>query len=163
MKRALKGELPLMNKLQSLQNELLAYVHPASFNGVVAEERHLLAMAKNIFLMLGGLAVQKYQLKLEDEQELLADLADMMILIYAAESALARALKLVDMAEQRGSTEAQLAVTMSEVFTHESFSEIERIARQCLATLASGDTLRTQLSILKKLTRRSTIDLNERK
>ncbi len=48
-------------------------------NSELQEETHLLDMAKKIFLMIGGLAVAEIPAELEQEQELLADLADMMI------------------------------------------------------------------------------------
>ena len=158
MKRALKGELPLLAKLQALQAELLGYVptHTISANSELQEETHLLDMAKKIFLMIGGLAVQKYQAELEQEQELLADLADMMISIYASESALMRTKKLRDRLISPG--DAHLPSIMTKSFVHDSFTQIEQTARRCLTQLASGDTLRTQLSILKKLTRRSPVN-----
>jgi len=160
LKRALKGELPLLQKLQALQSELLTMTPPASHPEVLGEEAHLLETAKKVFLMTGGLAVQKHQANLEQEQEILSDLADMMILIYAGESALLRAKKLRDGNDQ---TRAELATAMVEVYIHESFSQIEQLARRCLASLASGDELRTQLAVLRKLTRHDPIDVTERK
>jgi alkylation response protein AidB-like acyl-CoA dehydrogenase len=160
LKRAMKGELPLLQKLQALQSELLTMMPPASHSEVLDEETHLLSMAKKLFLMTGGTAVQKHQMNLEQEQELLSDLADMMILIYAGESALLRAKKLREQADER---RAELATAMAEVYVHEAFTQIELLARRCLASLASGDELRTQLSVLRKLTRHNPIDLTARK
>ena len=53
-------------------------------------------MSKKIFLLAGGLAVQKFGTKLEKEQEALSNLADMMIDIYALESALLRTRKQIE-------------------------------------------------------------------
>lgn len=161
LKRAMKGELPLMQNLQNLQSELLTYMPALDFGDEpLAEETHLLTMAKKIFLMTGGLAVQRYQLALEQEQEILADLADMMIAIYAAESALLRAKKLQ---EQGGEAKAACAAAMASAYVHESFAAVEALARRCLSSMESGDALRTQLSILKKLSRRNPVNLTQLK
>jgi alkylation response protein AidB-like acyl-CoA dehydrogenase len=160
MKRALKGDLPLMEKAQSLQSELLQLVPGRTFEDPLEQETHLLDMAKKIFLMIGGLAVQKYQLKMEKEQEMLSNLADIMILVYAMESALLRAKKII---AKQGEEKAGTATAMAQIFANESFERIEAAARESLAAMESGDMLRTQLSMLKKLTRRTPINTVELK
>ncbi|GIP20722.1 acyl-CoA dehydrogenase family protein [Paenibacillus sp. J22TS3] len=160
IKRAMKGELPLMQKAMALQSELMQPIPSQVFEGTLDQETHLLAMAKKIFLMAGAQAVQKYQMKLEEQQEILSHLADMMIQVYAMESALLRTRKMI---ERSGEDKARLAVEMTTVFVHEAFGHIETWAKEVLAAMESGDTLRTQLSILKKLTKRSPINMVELK
>lgn len=155
IKRAMKGELPLMQKAMALQAELLAFVPAQQMDGTLAQEAHLIEMTKKIFLMAGAQAVQKYQLKLEAEQEILSHLADMMIAVFAMESALLRTRKMIDRA---GEEKCQNAIEMTIVFIQDEFQRIEQWAKEVLSAMESGDTLRTQLSILKKLTRRSTIN-----
>jgi len=155
IKRALKGELPLMQKAMALQAELMEPMPSREFAGVLEQETHLLAMAKKVFLMVGAQAVQKYQTKLDREQEVLSHLADMLISIFAMESALLRTRKLLD---RSGDAKAGTAVDMTSVFVHEEFGKIEERARETLAAMESGDMLRTQLSILKKLGRRTAVD-----
>lgn len=155
IKRAMKGELPLMQKAMALQTELLAFVPAQQLDGTLAQEAHLIEMTKKIFLMAGAQAVQKYQLKLEAEQEILSHLADMMIAVYAMESALLRTRKMID---RSGEEKCQNAIEMTTVFIHDEFQRIEQWAKEVLSAMESGDTLRTQLSILKKLTRKSTVN-----
>jgi len=155
VKKALKGELPLIQNVQALQAELLSSVPPSSFEGSLAEEAHLIAAAKKIFLMVGGLAVQKYQNALDKEQEVLGALADIMIQVYVGESVLLRAKKI---ASNTGEDKAANAFDMTQVFVREAFNKIEAHAREALVRMESGDTLRTQLSVLKKLTRQNPID-----
>ncbi|KIL35119.1 acyl-CoA dehydrogenase [Cohnella kolymensis] len=155
LKRAMKGELPLMQKAQALQSELLQLVPGQTFDGTLEEETHLVSMAKKIFLMVGGTAVQKYQVKLEQEQEVLSHMADIMIQLYAMESALLRTKKL--MAKQ-GEEKSANAIEMTTVFVHEAFDAIESFAKEALSAMESGDILRTQLSVLKKLTRRTPVN-----
>jgi len=156
IKRAMKGELPLMQKAMALQSELLSPIPAQSFEGTLEQEAHLIKMAKKIFLMCGAQAVQKYQLKLEEQQEILSHLADMMINVFAMESALLRTQKRI---AKNGEAPNQLAIEMTQVFIHEEFSKIEQGAKEILAAMESGDTLRTQLSILKKLVRRSNLNV----
>ncbi|UHA75057.1 acyl-CoA dehydrogenase family protein [Paenibacillus sp. 481] len=155
VKKAMKGELPLMQKAQGLQAELMQIVPGQTFDGTLEHEAHLQSMAKKIFLMIGGLAVQKYGMALEKQQEVLSNLADVMILVYAMESAMLRTRKMID---KIGEEKATNAIEMTKVYVHEAFDDIERFAKEALATMESGDLLRTQLSILKKLTRNTPID-----
>lgn len=155
LKRAMKGELPLMQKAQALQSELLQLVPGQMFEGVLEEETHLVSMAKKIFLMAGGAAVQKFQMQLEQEQEVLSHLADMMIQMYAMESTLLRTRKRI---AKQGEDKAACAVDMTRVFVHEAFETMESLAKETFAAIDSGDMLRTQLSVLKKLARRTPVN-----
>ncbi len=155
IKRAMKGELPLMQKAEALQEELLTFMPKRTFEGLLEQEQYMIAMAKKIFLMIGGLAVQKYQQKLENEQEILSHLADIMIQVYATESAFLRTKKLI---AKQGEEKAANAIAMTQVFVHESFETIESLAKDALAAMESGDMLKTQLSVLKKLARRTPVN-----
>jgi len=155
LKKAMKGELPLMQKTMALQSELMQVMPGAFDDSALAGEVHLLGNAKKIFLMVGGLAVQKYGMGLEKEQEVLSNMADMMIQIYAMESALLRTQKMM---KRSGEDKAKNAIQMTTVFVHEAFSKIGEWAKETLSTIESGDTLRTQLSILKKLTKSTPVD-----
>ncbi|CDN42920.1 hypothetical protein BN871_CD_00010, partial [Paenibacillus sp. P22] len=53
----------------------------------------------------------------------------------------------------QGGAKAQLGVDMTTVFVQEEFARIAELAKETLAAMESGDTLRTQLSVLKKLTK----------
>ncbi|XEC94107.1 acyl-CoA dehydrogenase family protein [Paenibacillus tarimensis] len=152
MKKALKGDLPLLRKARTLQNELLQPMPLPSFQRVLSKESYKLAQAKKTFLAVGGLAVQKYGLRLEQEQEALCILADMMIEIFAMESALLRTKKMIEGgAGDTGS--GKFAVSMTQVYVQEAAERIDRMAKTLLASLEQGDALQMQLSILKKLMR----------
>lgn len=155
LKKAMKGELPLMQKTMALQNELMQIMPSQADGSTLSQEAHLLAMAKKIFLMVGGLAVQKYGMGLEKEQEVLSNMSDIMIQIYAMESALLRTQKML---KRSGEDKANNAIQMTTVFVNEAFGKIEGWAKETLSTMESGDTLRTQLSILKKLTKNTPVD-----
>ncbi|MEF3311051.1 acyl-CoA dehydrogenase family protein [Paenibacillus sp. GYB004] len=156
LKKAMKGELPLMERAQSVQESML---EPASTRSEtddrLGEEKRLLATAKQIFLLIGGQAVQTYGTGLEEQQEVLSRLADMMIRIYAMESALLRAEKIT---ARSGAVKGELAEAMAKVYVCEAFAEIEQAAKQNVAAMASGDLLSLQLSVLRKWTRHTPVD-----
>jgi hypothetical protein len=109
-------------------------------------------MSKKISLLVAGAAVQKYMMKLaEPEQEdIVALISDMVIEVFAMESALLRAMKSI---EKLGDEKSQIQKTMVKVYVNDAFGRVEGFAKQAFAAIAEGDTLRTQLSALKKLTR----------
>ncbi|MCG7407402.1 acyl-CoA dehydrogenase family protein [Paenibacillus sp. ACRRX] len=151
LKKAMKGELPLIERLESLQQELLAPLPSASpIHDSLSEQSELLSRLKTIFLFVGGSAVQKFGQGIDEEQEVLAHLSDMIISIYAAESALLRAEKL---AERYGQEKSALAAAMTLIYLRDSIAATDISAKELLAYISTGDTLKTQLSILKKLVR----------
>ncbi|BAU27933.1 alkylation response protein AidB-like acyl-CoA dehydrogenase [Aneurinibacillus soli] len=153
LKRAMQGRLPLMAKLQQLQKELAGYMPPLDLSetsGLLEAETSMLASAKKIFLMVGGAAVQKYMQKIEGEQEILENLSNLLITIYALESALLRAKKT---AVNRGEAAARMQVQMTQAYFRDVWSDLEAWTKETLLAVSEGDTLRTQLSILKKLLR----------
>ena len=77
-------------------------------------------------------------------------LADIVIQTYAAESAVLRTQKIV---ENQSESAASLAVAMARVYLQHAMEEIETSARKVIAAVADGDMLRTQLAILKRLTK----------
>ncbi|HJV44471.1 MAG TPA: acyl-CoA dehydrogenase family protein [Bacillota bacterium] len=160
LKKAMKGELPLLGAAQKLQKELISYMPPSidDTDPLVPEFAKLQA-AKKIFLMVGGTAVMKYQQKLEGEQEILEALANLIIEIFAMESGLLRTQKAL---KRVGPDQAQQKVLMTQVYIQEAFSRMETIAKNTLTAVEQDEMLQLQLSILKKLTRfpmRNTIPL----
>ncbi|TYP70683.1 acyl-CoA dehydrogenase family protein [Paenibacillus methanolicus] len=151
MRKALRGELPLLRKARALQHKLHQPMPLPAFTEPLAKETYRIGQAKTAFLAVGGLAVQKYGLGLEQQQEVMCALADMMIQIYAMESACLRARKRLLSAE--GASGSQLAAEMTAVFVQEAMDRIDAEAKRVLATLESGDALQSQLGILRKLMR----------
>ena len=96
---------------------------------------------------MAGTAMQKYGTKLDQEQEVLSYLADILIDTYAAESAVLRAQD----AAARKVSNADAHADAARVATNEAAGRIELAARSCLAAMAEGDTLRTQLAALRRL------------
>lgn len=154
-KRAAKGRLPLLAAAKKVAEELMSAA-PAGLasSEPLAAEAALVAASKKAFLFASGVAAQKYMDKLRDEQEVVGVLADIVIDTYAAESALLRARKIVS---QKGTADV-LPVVMTQVFVRDALDRVERNARTALAACAAGDTLRSQLALLRRLLKREPVD-----
>ncbi len=150
-KRAMKGRLPVLAAAQKVAGELLS-LRPKveSDDGKLTLQQEMVEMSKKISLLVTGAAVQKYMMKLAEEQELLGLISDMVIQVFAMESGLLRAMKTM---KRVGDERAQIQKAMAKVFINDAFDRLEGYAKRALAGIAEGDTLRTQLSALKKLTR----------
>ncbi|MBW2209362.1 MAG: acyl-CoA dehydrogenase family protein, partial [Deltaproteobacteria bacterium] len=151
MRAALKGELPLMEVIQKLTQELLTYRPDMSeAEGLLETEQKLVANAKKITLLSAGASAQKYMEKLADEQEIVALIADMIIEVFAMESILLRALK---KARKDGEEKARIHVAVARVYVNDAFPKIDLMAKQIFAAISEGEELRTQLMALKRLAR----------
>ncbi|WP_270179944.1 acyl-CoA dehydrogenase family protein [Alkalihalobacillus sp. CinArs1] len=160
IRKAMKGELPLMEKATALQEELMMLMPQEIGDAPLEQEKHLVAMAKKIMLMVAGTAVQKYGKSLEKEQEVLSNVADIISEIYSMESAVLRTEKAID---QTSSDKQQQKLLLTEVFCQEAFNRIEAHAKETLVAVESGDTLRMMISALRKLTRHTPINVIAKK
>ncbi|MDQ0247297.1 alkylation response protein AidB-like acyl-CoA dehydrogenase [Bacillus fengqiuensis] len=160
LRKAMKGELPLLQKAQALQEELMMLMPEEVGEGVLDQEKYLVKNAKKIALLMMGLAAQKYGKTLEKEQEVLVNIADVISNVYAMESALLRTEKAI---EKKGKEKNQLKVLYTQVFCQEAFNEIEAHAKETLVAVEQGDTLRMMLSALRKFTRHTPINVVAKK
>ena len=150
-KRAMKGRLPVLVAAQKVANELLTLrLKVETDDGKLTLQKEMVEISKKIALLVAGAAVQKYMVKLADEQEILALISDIIIEVFAMESALLRALKSM---ERTGDEKAEIQKAIVRVDVNDGFNRVEGFAKQALSAIAEGDTLRTLLSGLKKLTR----------
>jgi alkylation response protein AidB-like acyl-CoA dehydrogenase len=146
-RRAQKGRLDLFAAAQNVAAKMLA---PAVGNGEdggpMADERRLIESARTATLFAAGAAVQKYMMDLEHQQEILGGIADLVIDLFAAESAVLRAAKTA----ARGGPSAGLQAAMVRLHLDEALPRMETTARRILAATEEGDTLRTMLAGLRR-------------
>jgi alkylation response protein AidB-like acyl-CoA dehydrogenase len=141
LKRAAKGQLPLVDAVKKLQAELMSGPLPPAEDG----ERGLVENAKKAGLLLLGAAYQRYLGALEEQQEVLAGITDVLMNAYAMECVYLRTRKL--------GARAGVASEMCAVFLRESMEQVETSGRAVLAACAEGDMLRASLALLKRLTK----------
>jgi alkylation response protein AidB-like acyl-CoA dehydrogenase len=158
-RRAAKGTLALIPAARKLQDELLTPSMPelrgSGSDTPLDDEQRTVAAMKKVGLMVLGTAMQTYGEKLADQQEVLSATADILIDVYAAESVVLRA---------AGST-GGLHLDAASAFVSDAAGRVEIAARQTLAAMAEGDTLRTLLAALRrflKITPVNTVALRRR-
>jgi alkylation response protein AidB-like acyl-CoA dehydrogenase len=149
IRRALKGDLPLIAAAKRLQDEVLSpSLGAATGDGApLDEELRAVAAFKKVALMVIGTAMQTYGDKLTDQQEVLSYAADILIDIYSAESAVLRAKEAIAQRRARDTLHAAAA----RVFINDAAQRVEAAARSALAAMAEGDTLRTLLAALRRI------------
>lgn len=148
LKRAMKGHLDLMTPAMAVQNELLSIPSMAEEDdGLFVKEKRALANAKKAGLMIAGAAVQKFMMKLSDEQEILMHLADMLIEIYVAESCLLRVEKIIS---TKGREASSPQFEMAMIYLHGAMEKIASHGREAIMAFAEGDELRLMLLGLKR-------------
>jgi alkylation response protein AidB-like acyl-CoA dehydrogenase len=144
LKRAQRGQLPLVEAVKKLQAEILG--GPSlSANG--DENTKLVENAKKVSLFALGVAFQKFMTALEDQQEILASITDVAMNTFAMESVLLRTQKLAKLGK------GEIAGEMCSVFLREAMETIESAARNVLSASSEGDSLRTNLAVLKRFTK----------
>jgi alkylation response protein AidB-like acyl-CoA dehydrogenase len=144
LKRATRGQLPLVEAVQKLQAEILA--GPAISAGG-SEDPRLVENAKKTALFALGVAYQKFGTVLEEQEEILAAITDIAMNAFVMESVYLRAQKLVTLGK------GEIAADVSSVFLREAMEIVESSARNVLAASSEGDTLRTNLAVLKRFTK----------
>jgi butyryl-CoA dehydrogenase len=156
LKRAMSGQLPLMPAIKKLMDEVLSGPSLGEeIEGPLAEERKLVAQAKKLGLFVSGAATQKYMQAIQDQQEVMGAIADMTIEIYAMESAVLRAQKMVEgvSSSKQGEAAAALPMAMTRVYLTQALEKVEAAAKKVMADVAEGDMLRTQLAIVRRLSK----------
>ncbi|MBN3581555.1 acyl-CoA dehydrogenase family protein [Algoriphagus aestuarii] len=160
LKRAMKGEINLFEPAMAVSAELTSVpsFETIDTSELFASEKEVLKKLKKVFLMVGGKAAMALQDKIEDEQEIMMNLADVMIEIYAAESAILRAEKLVGI---KGESACSHQIAMSQVYLAEAVDKINAAAKEAIASFTKGDEQKVMLMGLKRFTKADLVNTKE--
>jgi alkylation response protein AidB-like acyl-CoA dehydrogenase len=158
IRRAIKGVLPLIGAARKLQDEVLGAPAAPDLrgDGPLDAQKAAVRAFKKTALMTMGLAMQRYGDDLSEQQEVLMAVADIIIAVACAESALLRA-----SAARDGMSGYH--VDAASIFINDAAFRVEALARQVLAAMAEGDTLRTHLAALRRLLKVTPIDTVSRR
>jgi alkylation response protein AidB-like acyl-CoA dehydrogenase len=151
VKRSMKGRLALMGAALAVQKELMSI--PEFGNGsdeLLAPELKTVQNAKKAILGIAGSAVQKLMQKLKDEQEIIMNITDMMIEVFACESAYLRTMKLSGI---KNETELQPYIDMTRVYISDAVERINLYGKHAIAAFAEGDDLKMLMLGLKRFTK----------
>ncbi|MCC7401441.1 MAG: acyl-CoA dehydrogenase family protein [Chitinophagaceae bacterium] len=151
LKRAMKGRLDLMGPAMAVQKELMSIPDFGSDNEIpFAKEKKLVASLKKAILMASGAAVQKLMMKIDSEQEVLMNIADMAIQTFNAESVLLRVMKMVDL---RGESACSDYLDIMRTFLYDAADKVNKSGKDAINAFAEGDEQRMILMGLKRFTK----------
>ncbi len=159
MKKAMKGQLDLMTPGMAIQKELTSVPSfDSGDSGLFASEKKALKNMKKAALLVAGSAAQKLMMKLKDEQEILINIADMLIELYASESMLLRSEKLVGI---KGEAATEVAHAMLKVYFNDAMERVGLHGKHALTSFATGDELKVMLMGLKRFTNTDIVNTKE--
>ncbi len=151
LKRAMKGKLDLMTAAMNVSKELMSLPEAVGEdNSPFAKEKTYIVSYKKAVLLVAGAAVQKLMMKLDKEQEVLMNIADMAIEIYMAESALLRLMKLT---ETKGEEATLLQADIVRTYLYDAADKISKAGKDAINSFAEGDELRMMHVGLKRFTK----------
>jgi alkylation response protein AidB-like acyl-CoA dehydrogenase len=151
LKRAMQGRLDLMGPAMNIQKELMSIPDFGDNDeALFAKEKKLIAGFKKAILLTAGAAVQKLMMKVENEQEVLMNVADMAIQTFHAESMLLRVMKLV---EQQGEAACGIQVDMMRTYLYDAADKIHKSGKDAVNAFAGGDEQRMILMGIKRFTK----------
>jgi alkylation response protein AidB-like acyl-CoA dehydrogenase len=151
LKRAMQGRLDLMGPAMGVQKELMSIPDFGSEEETTfSKEIKLIANLKKAILLTAGAAVQKLMMKIDSEQEVLMNIADMAIETFNAESALLRVMKLAD---RQGESNQQLHIDMLRVYLYDAADKVNKSGKDAINAFAEGDEQRMILMGLKRFTK----------
>jgi alkylation response protein AidB-like acyl-CoA dehydrogenase len=159
MRKAMKGELDLMGPAQKVAGELMSI---PDFGGdddaPFAREKKYISNFKKAVLMVAGAAAQKLMMELSKEQEVLINIADMMIDLYVSESVLLRVEKLSGL---KGAENCAAQLEIMRVYLNDAADRINKNGKEAINSFADGDELRMMLMGLKRFTKTEPFNAKE--
>jgi alkylation response protein AidB-like acyl-CoA dehydrogenase len=151
LKRAMKGELDLMGPASKVAGELMSIPDfGAEDTALFAAEKKYLGNFKKAALMVAGAAVQKFMMELAKEQEVLMNIADMLIDLYVTESLVLRVEKLVGI---RGEEACKVQLDIMRTYLNDAADRINKNGKEAINSFAGGDEQRMMLMGLKRFTK----------
>lgn len=159
LKRAMKGELDLMTPAQKVAAELVSIPDfSTSEETLFSKEKKYIANFKKATLMIAGAAVQKLMMQLGKEQEILMNIADMLIELYVCESLQLRVEKAVSL---KGEANYKEQLDIMRVYINDAADRIHKSGKEAINSFATGDEQRMMLVGLKRFTKTDPINTTE--
>ena len=160
LKRAMTGDLNIMEPAMAVSKELTSVpsFDTPDLSVLFAEEKNVLKNLKKSVLMVAGKAAQTFGPKLNDEQEILMNVADMLIEIYVAESCLLRAEKLISM---RGEDACKFQVNAAKVYLSETVDKVNLAGKEAIASFVTGDEMKVMLMGMKRFTKMNPVNTKQ--
>lgn len=158
-KKGMKGELDLMGPAKAVQQELMGIPDFSSKEKTLfSEEEQAIENLKKAILMIAGAAAQKFMTKLSHEQEILMNLADMIIELYMAESTLLRTQKMV---ANKGEEASAHQIAMTKIYIFDAIDKANKSGKDAIISFVEGDMQKMMLLGLKRFTKIAPINVRD--
>lgn len=160
LKKALKGELDLMTPAMAVANELMSIpsFDTPDYSELLSAEIEALGKLKKSILMVAGKAVETLGTEIENEQQIMMNIADMIIETYAVESAILRTLKL---AAKNGDDKVKGQVAMTQLYMYSAIEKVARAGREAIGSFAEGDDKQLLMMGIKRFTKPLNINVRD--
>ena len=147
LRKTMKGELPFMEAAMTGFQELQSGALKGAETGTNTYDLALnfLENIKKATILVNGLAAQKFQQDIKDEQEVLMSMADMLSILYIYESALLRSIKHQD------STTSSLRADMIEVLMHETAETLLSSTKEVIYACSEENQALPNLKAIQRL------------
>lgn len=159
LKRAMKGSLDIVGPAWAVQKELMAVPSTTKPEGEFGEHKFVLQNLKKVLLIVAGGAVKKQmdgKLNLKEEQEILMNIADILIDLFTLESVLLRVEKRKGMGK-----DCSVQQHILDVHLHDAADRIHKNATDALISFSDGDELRMMLMGVKRYTKHTPCNVKE--
>jgi alkylation response protein AidB-like acyl-CoA dehydrogenase len=160
MKRAMKGQLDVMGPAMAVAKEILSIPDFGAEEDetIFAAEKKAIRNMKKAVLMVAGAAVQKFMMKLSEEQEIIMNLADMVIETYVAESVILRVEKRISLL---GEAANALQKDLAQIYVSTAIDRLNSAGKAAITSFAESDELRVMLMGLKRFTKSEPLNLKD--
>lgn len=160
LKRTVKGELDITSKAMSVAKELLSVPLFDNDNdsSIFYHHHETIRNLKKAVLMVLGKAALHFKNDIDKEQEILMNIADMIIELYAAESLLLRLEKIVQNNNKKTSS---IQFDITSLYLYEASTKISIAGKEALYSFASDDELNLMLLGLRRFTKIKPFNIKE--
>lgn len=145
LKRAMSGEFDLMTEIQDILAEMKkGFVVGELANIGLGAFVDRVNLGKKLAVYAGGVAVQKYMTDIKDKQYTMEKMANMIIDVFAMDSALKRTLQLIERDESETNlvpfTVDKIEISITQIFITEAYERLLKVAKEILAEVADGNS-----------------------
>ena len=151
LKKAMKGDLDLLTPAQKVSSELMSIPDFGSGEEkLFSAEKKYISNFKKAVLIVAGSAAQKLMTELAKEQEILMNIADMLIDLYVGESLLLRVEKLTGI---RGEEACSVHIDILRTWLTDAADRLHKSGKDAINAFTEGDEQRMMLMGLKRFTK----------
>lgn len=151
VKKAMKGELDLLNAAKAVQKDLMGIPEMGTDEETIfSKEKKTIQNLKKTTLLVAGAAVQKLMMQLQNEQEVLMSIADMIMETFVCESLLLRVEKLTS---SKGEANTKLHLDILQTYFNDATERIALSAKHAITAFSEGDEQRMLLMGIKRFTK----------